>query len=149
MKVTRVLALFAFLAASATANADNLVTFWVRGTTPMDAANTKIVTLDKMPGKVKLGKACAGKAGNFDGWQAMSVDPRGERDGQIVDIVSGTIPGHAEVLASIRQESTCTEGGVTWTKYTGIPEKPFRRPGPPAKKPAKTVATPKPAPTGK
>lgn len=129
------------LASTAAAESRQEVTFWVSSRIEIDLANTKIAAVSKV-GKIKLGKACAGTAGQFQLWQAMSVDPRGGRDGEIVEIVSNGVPASAEVLASLRVEGTCTEGKTTWTKYSGIVEK--GKPKPRAKPTAKPAATAKP-----
>jgi hypothetical protein len=124
---------------SATANPTKPITFWVPSGTPLDVTNVKITTIGKLPMKVKLGKSCAGKAGNFQAWDALSIDMRGTQTEQ-VSVVADGIPANAETLASLRVEGTCTEGGTTWTKYSGVLEVP---------KAVKAKSTPRPTPKPK
>src|SRR5687768_10341501 len=83
---------------SEAAGSSKPIMFWVPSGAPLDVTNVKVTTIGKLPMKVKLGKACAGKAGNFQAWQAVSIDMRGARDAEQVDVIANGIPANAETL---------------------------------------------------
>lgn len=137
------------LATSAFA-ADKEITFWAPVGVDISTANDKVTTIEKLPGKVKLGKSCAGTAGKFEHWTVMTTDASGQRAPQFFQVAAKAVPAHGTKLASVRSGGECKEGSAKWVKYTGIVEeakpKPKKKPATaaPAKKgEKKTDAKPK------
>lgn len=121
------------------------VTFWVPKGSPIASGHSQVVTLGKQPGMAKLGKACAGTAGNFQRWSVTSVDPGGKSSSQIFNVVAQPLPARGARLSGVKAAGECKEGSDVWLKYTGTLDK---EPEPkPAASPANSGAKPTPAAT--
>lgn len=134
-------------AAGAASAADKSTMFWVRSDVPLDATDEKVVTVEKLPGKVKLGSAC-GSPGSTDHWTAATADSTGRRPVQLVEVVGAGVSKHGSVISSIRVEGECKQAnGTKWVKYSGVVDRTRPAAAAPAgtAQPA-TAATPKPAP---
>lgn len=129
------------LAGSAFA-ADKEVTFWAPPGVDISTSDDKVTAVEQLPGKVKLGKVCAGTAGKFDHWTVMTTDASGQRAPQFFQVAAKDVPAHGAKLASVRSSGECKDGTSTWVKYTAIVEEGKKKAG---GNPA-TAATPAPTP---
>lgn len=125
--------------------ADKAVTFWTN--VEIETTDEKLVTIDKLHGKQKMGKACAGKAASFDHWTVLTADATGTRAAQVVEIVAAGIPNHGAKVSSIRAEGECKDGSTKWLKYSGVIDKaPMKAVVNPASASPARTATPLPKP---
>lgn len=142
--VSALVGAFLLLAGSALA-ADKEVTFWAPANIEISTADEKVTAIEQLPGKVKLGKDCAGNAGKFEHWTVMTTDASGQRTPQFFQIAAKNVPNHGAKLASVRSTGECKEGSAKWVKYTAVVEEAkTKASGNPA-----TAATPAPIATPK
>lgn len=102
--------------------AEKTVTIWLPGEIQINPATTRIATVSKSEGKVKLGAACAKKADKYETWGAMVLD-LGMGTTQFVEVASEKLPGTKGIgvdLSSLRAEGECTEAGRKWRRYSAV-----------------------------